>query len=111
MRRLGLFSSLFHLRRPALAFVGLCGRRPGQLWVWWVRNKLYIQKKLTCGPNDTSSVVWALFHLCFIFVGLRWPSLADVGLRGHRPGQLWVWWVRNKLYIQKKNHLSPKRRV
>src|SRR5271168_2844289 len=61
------------------------------------------KKKLTYGPNDASSVVWALFHLCFIFVGLRWPSLADVGLCGRRPGQLWVWWVRNKLYIQKKN--------
>src|ERR1700678_3816596 len=100
--------ALFHLRFifvglrwPSLANVGLCGRRPGQLWV----------KKLTYGPNDASSVVWAFFHLCFIFVGLRWPSLADVGLCGRRPGQLGVWWVRNKLYIQKKTHLWPKRRI
>src|ERR1700678_3419205 len=67
------------------------------------------KKKLTYGPNDASSVVWAFFHLCFIFLGLRWPSLADVGLCGRRPGQLWVWWVRNKFYIQKKTHLWPNR--
>src|SRR5271168_3914601 len=68
------------------------------------------KKKLTYGPNDARCVVWALFHLCFIFVGLHWPLLTDVGLRGRRPGQLRMWWVRNKLYIQKKTHLWPKRR-
>src|ERR1700678_2418176 len=50
----------------------------------------------------------------FIFVGLHWPSLAAVGFVGfcgHCPGQLWVWWVRNKLYIQKKTYLWPKRRL
>src|SRR5271155_4485597 len=118
MRRLGLFSSLFHLRRPALAFVGCCG--PSWAFVGVVRANYgcggyeincTLKKKLSYGPNDASSVVWALFHLCFIFVGLRWPSLADVGLRGRRPGQLCVWWVRNKLFIQKKTHLWPKRRI
>src|ERR1700678_348507 len=104
-----IFSSSFHLRRPALAFVGCCG--PLWAFVGVVRANYgcggyeincTFKKKLTYGPNDASSVVCAFFHLCFIFVGLRWPSLADVGLCGRRPGQLWVWWVRNKLYIQKK---------
>src|SRR5271155_641161 len=45
----------------------------------------------TCGPNDTSGVVWALFRLCgplLAFVGRHWlpngycgPSWACVGLR------------------------------
>src|ERR1700678_3117459 len=177
-----IFSSSFHLRRPALAFVGCCGpswafvgvvranygcggyeinctfkkkltygpndassvvwalfhlrfifvglRWPslacvGLRWLMWAfvgvvranygcggyEINCTFKKKLTYGPNDASSVVWALFHLRFIFVGLCWPSLANVGLRGRRPGQLWVWWVRNKLYIQKKTHLWPKRRI
>src|SRR5271168_1413253 len=114
MRRLGLFSSSFHLRRPALAFVGCCG--PSWAFVGVVRANYgcggyeincTFKKKLTYGPNDARCVVWALFHLCFIFVGLHWPSLTDVGLRGRRPGQLWVWWVRNKLYSQKKLTYGP----
>src|SRR5271168_5268202 len=56
----------------------------------------------TCGPNDASGVVWALFRLrgpslafvgrhwllnsycgpSWACVGLRWPSLATVGFRG-----------------------------
>src|ERR1700678_1514548 len=113
-----IFLSSFHLRRPALAFVGCCG--PSWAFVGVVRANYgcggyeincTFKKKLTYGPNDASIVVWALFHLRFIFVCLRLASLADVGLRGRRPGQLWVWWVRNKLYIQKKTHLCPKRRI
>ena len=53
----------------------------------------------------------ASFGPFFIFVGLRWPLLAAVGLCGHCQGQLWVWWVRNKLYIFKKTYLWPKRRI
>ena len=50
-----------------------------------------------------------------LFIGLRWLLWAFAGLFvgfcGHYPGQLWVWWVRNKLYILKKTYLWPKRRI
>src|ERR1700678_4499773 len=87
MRRLGLFSSSFHLRRPALAFVGCCG--PSWAFVGVVRANYgcggyeincTFKKNLTYGPNDASSVVWALFHLCrpvLAFVGCCGPLLAS----------------------------------
>src|ERR1700678_280459 len=67
------------LRWPLLAAVGLRGRRPGQLWVWWVRNKLYILKKnLPMAPTTQR----ALFGPFFLFIGLRWALLAAVGFYG-----------------------------
>src|ERR1700678_2738925 len=82
----GPFFIFVGLRWPSLGAVGLVGfrgRRPGQLWVWWVRNKLYILKKLTYGPNDARCVVWALFHLCkpaLAFVGCCGPSWSFVAV-------------------------------
>src|ERR1700678_1985860 len=70
----------------------------------------------TCGPNDASGVVWALFclrgpSLAFVgrhwllnsycgpswaCVGLRWPSLATVGFCGPAlsfVGRRWLLWA------------------
>jgi hypothetical protein len=62
-------------------------------------------------PNDVSSVVWALFHLC-------WPSLAVIGYCGPSwacVGRRWLLCNKNKiknLYIKKITYLVwPKRCV
>src|SRR5271155_2053455 len=89
----------------------------------------------TCGPNDASGVVWALFRLrgpslafvgrhwllnsycgpSWACVGLRWPSLATVGFRGPAlsfVGRRWLLGNKNKiksctLKRSRTRHLGP----
>src|SRR5271168_4776236 len=71
---------------PLLAAVGFRGpvlSFGGRRWLLWafVVNKMEEEKnekKHTYSPNDASGIVWALF----VFVGLRWPSLAVIGCCG-----------------------------
>src|SRR5271168_2753614 len=118
------------LRGPALAFVGL-------VVIKKLKMKSTLRKRRTYGPNDVSGVIWALFHLCgpslaivgccepsWACVGVRWPSLTSVGLCGAAlafVSRSWLLWaflglvvikkIKNKMYIKKKTHLWPKRRV
>src|SRR5271168_3813013 len=68
------------LHGPALAFVGRCQL----LWAFLglvviikIKIKCTLRKRRTYGPNDVSSVVWALFRLrgpLLAVVGCCWPS-------------------------------------
>ena len=85
------------LRGPVLAFVG----RSWLLWAFLglvvikkLKMKCTLRKRPTYGPNDATGVVWALFR----FVGLRWPSLAAVGLPGLSSNKK----IKNARYIKKK---------
>src|ERR1700679_4319207 len=79
----GPFSLFVGLRRPSLAagaFVGFCGCRPRQRGVWGVWGSRLVVKKIKCTVKKTRPS--PSFGLFSIFVGLRRPSLAAVGLRG-----------------------------